>query len=133
AEQKRAEEEAAARGVEHAARELRRAEREARTAAERLSRRESRGKSARAKGGVPKIVLNQMRDSSERTGARVRGVHAGGVEAAAEGLREAKGRLERERKLDFGVGESGVPEGKMVVSVEDLWFSHGGGGGESGG
>ena len=90
---------------------------------ERQARRDSAGRRARAKGDAPKILLNAQRQRSEETGGRQSRLAERLRVEAEQDLAEAQARIERVRRLAFELPPSGLPEGRQVLSFEDVGFA----------
>ena len=112
-------------GAAEAAR--RRATEETRTVRERQERRAARGKRARAEGGVPKVLLNSMRNRSQNSTGRIGKVMDQAERAAAERVTAARARLEEVQTLRMDVVPSGLPSGKDVLVLEDVAYTPPGG------
>jgi ATPase subunit of ABC transporter with duplicated ATPase domains len=121
-EQRDAEAAAARHDLDEAAKQVRRNKREAQAARERQERRSSHGKKERAKGGTPKILLNALRNASERSTARLDGVHEAKVGAAREHLAAARARVAERAELDIDLAPVDLPAGKTVLELEDVSF-----------
>lgn len=122
-ERKALEAEAAQRDLDHAAREVRRVAREAQVARERKDRRDSAGRRFADRGGTPKILLGAMAERAENSGAKA-GKLADKLAAQAEAARaSAEARVERARALGFELPSSGLPEGRMVLALDDVSFA----------
>jgi ATPase subunit of ABC transporter with duplicated ATPase domains len=123
AERKALEAEAAQRNLDHAEREVRRVARQAQVARERKDRRDAAGQRFADRGGAPKIVLGAMAERAENSGARegklVEKLAAQAVEAKAS----AEARVERARTLGFDLPSSGLPEGRSVLTFDDVVFA----------
>src|SRR5690606_12836063 len=102
----------------------RKARETARRVRERQAGRAARGKRARGEGGVPRIVLNAMRNRSEGSTARVAKVMDGVVEGASRRVAAARERVDEVPHLRMDVPSSGVPAGKDVLVVENLSYTH---------
>jgi ATPase subunit of ABC transporter with duplicated ATPase domains len=122
-----AEAEAAQRDLDEARKELRRTRREAQAARERQERRSSRGKKARDKVGMPKILLNAMRETSQRTTARVAETHQDRSAAAQDAVEEARARVDARAELDIDLAPVELPAGKTVLDLADVSFGYEGG------
>ncbi|HUO13272.1 MAG TPA: ABC-F family ATP-binding cassette domain-containing protein [Caulobacteraceae bacterium] len=121
---RRAEEAAAAeRALAAAELALAQTERSIQTTRERQSRRDSAGRRARAKGDAPKILLNAQRQRAEETGARQSRLAERLRLEAQQDLAEAQARIERVRRVAFELPASGLPEGRQVLSFEDVGFA----------
>jgi ATPase subunit of ABC transporter with duplicated ATPase domains len=125
AEQRAGEEEAARHDLADAARTLRKVRREARVAQENQARRTSRGKKAREKIGMPTILLNKMRDTSEATSARLKTTLDDKIASAREEVESARERVDARHLLDIDLTPVNLPGGKIVLDVEGLSFAHG--------
>ena len=100
--------------------ELRKARRTARESAERQQKLDARGKRKQEKAGVPKIMLNTLRDQAQQSTARLQGVHADRISNAAEALRNGREALGPEAWMRFGFGASAVHQGKMLAQAEGI-------------
>ncbi|USQ94675.1 ABC-F family ATP-binding cassette domain-containing protein [Caulobacter sp. RL271] len=121
---RRAEEaEAAQRGLDHAEQAVRRVAREAQVARERKDRRDAAGRKFADRGGTPKIVLGMMAERAENSGAREGRLADKLVAEAAQAKVSADARVERVRTLGFDLPSSGLPEGRTVLSFDDVAFA----------
>jgi ATPase subunit of ABC transporter with duplicated ATPase domains len=125
--QRDAEARAARRDVTETAKQLRKARREAQAARERQDRRNSRGRKSRDKSGLPPVILNAMRDNSERTTARLAGAHEAKVGDARAALDAARERAAERPELDITLAPVDLPAGKTVLELEDVSFAYPGG------
>lgn len=105
----------------------RRATEEAQVVRERQERRAARGKRARADGGVPKVLLNTMRNRSQNSTGRIGRVMDETERSAAERVAAARDRLEDVTPLRMDVTPSGLPGGKGVLVLEDVAYTPPGG------
>jgi ATPase subunit of ABC transporter with duplicated ATPase domains len=123
-EQRDAENQAAEEQLAAAAKEVRRIRREAQAARERQDRRNSRGARERDKGGMPKAMLNAMRESSQRTTARLASTHDDRIAGAQDALAEARERVEQTRELAVCLPPVDLPAGKLILEMEDVCFRY---------
>lgn len=122
---RKAEEEgAAARDLAEAERAVARVEREAQAAREKKARRDAAGKRFAAKGSEPKILLGAMAERSENSGGRANLLAERQRGEAAADLANAEARVERLRRLDFGLPPSGLAAGKSVLVFDDVGFAY---------
>lgn len=127
AERKAVEAEAAQRDLDHAEREVRRVAREAQVARERKARRDAAGRRFADRGGTPKILLGAMAERAETSGAKEAKL-AEKLTAQAQAARaSAETRVERARALGFTLPASGLPEGRTVLTLDDVGFAWPGG------
>ncbi|RAK62061.1 ABC-F family ATP-binding cassette domain-containing protein [Phenylobacterium kunshanense] len=125
---RKAEAEAAAvRDLADAQRGALRAAREGQVALERQARRDAAGKRSRARNDAPKILLDARQDRAEATGGRIRHLADRKASEAAEAVSAAEARVERVRRLAFDLPPSGLPAGKLVLSMEQAAFAWPGG------
>jgi ATPase subunit of ABC transporter with duplicated ATPase domains len=122
--QRDSESQAAQEQLAAAAKELRRVRRDAQAARERQDRRNSRGARERDRGGMPKILLNAMRDTSTGTTARQATTHDDRVAAAQGTLAEARERALQLRELAISLPPVDLPAGKLVLEVEGVCFRY---------
>jgi ATPase subunit of ABC transporter with duplicated ATPase domains len=122
--QRDAEDAAARRELDEAARNLKKGRREAQAARERQERRSSRGKKDRDKVGQPTIALNTLRDNSERTTARLAATHDAKVDAARAALDAAGARVDERPRLDIALTPVELPAGKTVLELEGVCYRH---------
>jgi ATPase subunit of ABC transporter with duplicated ATPase domains len=107
-----------------AAREVRRARREAQAARERQDRRNRRGARERDRGGMPRSLLNAMRESSMRTTARLATTHDDRVADSQKVLVEARERVLPSRELAVCLPPVDLPAGKLILELEDVCFRY---------
>ncbi|UAL09418.1 ABC-F family ATP-binding cassette domain-containing protein [Caulobacter segnis] len=123
AERRAAEAEAAQRDLDHAEKEVRRVARETQVARERKDRRDAAGRKFADRGGTPKIVLGMMAERAETSGAREGRLADKLATQAAEAKASAEARVERARTLGFDLPSSGLPEGRTVLTFDDVAFA----------
>jgi ATPase subunit of ABC transporter with duplicated ATPase domains len=122
--QRDAEAQAAQQELTDAEKRLRASRREAQASHERQERRASRGRKMRDKIGMPTIMLNAMRENSERTTARLADTMAAKVEDARAALATARERVAERKQLDIDLAPVTLPAGKMVLDLEGVSFRH---------
>jgi ATPase subunit of ABC transporter with duplicated ATPase domains len=122
-ERRDAEAAAARRDLEIASRDARRAEREIQATRERQDRRDAAGLRLKARGDLPRIVLNAMGERAEHT--RSGQTHLADRKRAESQatLDAAEARVERVRKLEFALPSSRLAAGKLVLAFEDVGFA----------
>lgn len=124
AERKAQAEAAAARDLADAERRAARVAREVQVAAERKARRDATGKRSRTRGDQPKIMLDFRAERAEASGGRETRLAQRLAAEAAESLAAADARVERVRRLAFGLPPSGLAAGKTVLAFEDVGFGY---------
>ena len=86
-------------------------------------RRDKRGRSARSKGGQPKIVLNAQRQRSEQTRARGSGIAGRQLAEKSSALEEAQRVVEILDPLDMQLPSSQLSSKKVLLRVNGLEHS----------
>jgi ATPase subunit of ABC transporter with duplicated ATPase domains len=122
--ERRAEAEAAAaHALESARRDATQLERAAQRTRERKARSDAAGRRSRARGDAPKMLLDARAERAEATGARHTNLVDRRREAAREALAAAEARIERVRRLAFDLPPCGLPDGRLVLALEDVAFA----------
>ncbi|MEJ2205425.1 MAG: ABC-F family ATP-binding cassette domain-containing protein [Gemmatimonadota bacterium] len=124
AEQKRMEDEAAARDLAHARTALRRTERDAQTARERQERRSGRGHRDRLGGGVPRSVLGARKDNAEATTGRLANVGDKRVADARRLVGVARERLEERERLGVKLTSTGLHASRRVLELRGVRYTY---------
>jgi ATPase subunit of ABC transporter with duplicated ATPase domains len=114
---------AAARDLARAEQAIARVGREVQLAKERKARSDAAGRRLKARGDLPKIVLGAMAERAENTGARQNRLAERQRAEAERDLADAEAHIERIRRLAFDLPPSGLPEGRLVLSFEDVGFA----------
>lgn len=119
-EARRAEREAAQRGVRSAEQGLDAARRAALEAQERQARRSASGRREATRGGLPKTVRGAMKRSAQRTAGRLKGVQGERVEAAASALARARAGTPDDPRIVVDLETTRVPARKRLVAFEGV-------------
>jgi ATPase subunit of ABC transporter with duplicated ATPase domains len=75
------------------------------------------------RGGAPKIMLGMMAERAENSGAREGKLAEKLAAQAVEAKASAEARVERARTLGFDLPSSGLPEGRTVLTFDDVVFA----------
>jgi len=118
-----AERENADRNLDRAERGVARIERANQRARERQERRDAAGRRKRAKGDMPKLLLDARAEQAENSGARGVWLAERQRADAHEMLEQARAEVERVRKLTFEPPSTGLAAGKMALAFEHVWFA----------
>lgn len=119
------EREAAERGREGAAKRVKHIKQEAQASQEKAVRRAQTGKKQRRDGSHGKSLLDGKLANSEVSAGKRQRKTAEVLEAAAQGLKDAAGRLERHHTLSLDLPSCGVKPGQGLLRVEDFSFGYG--------
>jgi ATPase subunit of ABC transporter with duplicated ATPase domains len=117
-------EDAAARSLDEAQREVARVGREAQAATERQARRDAAGRRFAAKGSEPKILLGARAAQAQATAGRGERLAERQRTQAAGQLGAAEAQVERLRRLDFELPSCGLAAGKTVLAFEEAGFAY---------
>jgi ATPase subunit of ABC transporter with duplicated ATPase domains len=85
-----------------------------------LAQRQRKAKRAEATKGLPKIVVNNLRNSAEKSSAKYRRVHDERLADARERLVAAESRTREDRTIRVDLPGSEVPRGRVVLTTHDL-------------
>ena len=111
---------AAERHLLEARKEHRQAREQAQQVRERQERRQSAGKRTGRSGGIPRIALNALRNSSESTAAKLGDRHAKKIDESAEAVREAREALVPDREIAIDLSFTEVPSRKRLVELHGV-------------
>jgi len=95
-------------------------DRKAQLAAERQARRDSAGAKKRAKGDMPKILLNARKDNAEKTGGENTRLANRLRSDAAEAASEARAQIEILTPFKVRLAPTGLPAGKTILQCDNL-------------
>ena len=122
-ERREAEREAADRTLDKAERGVARIERTVQLVRERKARRDAAGRRKRAKGDMPKLLLDARAEQAEKSGARGMRLAERQRADAHETLEQARAEVERARGMGFELPATGLAAGKMVLAFEHVSFA----------
>jgi ATPase subunit of ABC transporter with duplicated ATPase domains len=122
--QKRIEDEAAARDVAHARKELRKTERDVQSARERQERRSGRGHRDRLLGGVPKVLLGMRKDRAEGTTGRLADLGDKRIAERRERLDEARDHVADRGQLGVALHSTCLHATRVVIEMRGVRYTH---------
>ncbi|MDR0863916.1 MAG: ATP-binding cassette domain-containing protein [Candidatus Symbiothrix sp.] len=125
AEQKQIEGNALNQDVKSKEKALRRAKEIEWEAAERKQKLEERGKKQQKKEGTGKAMMDKLKNDSEKSASRLKGVHAGKVGAISQELSELRSTLPELDKMKFGFDNSSLHKGKILITAKDINYGYG--------
>ena len=103
---------------------LRRAKEIERETAERKQKLDARGKKKQEKTGVPTIAMNTLRNNAEKSGARLKGVHAEKIESIARELSDLRKELPDVDQMKFGFDHSALHKGKVLIAAKGINYGY---------
>ena len=110
--------------VEEKQKELRLAKKIAKDAAERQQKREVRGEKQSLKKGIPRIMMNTLKNKAEKCTSHLRDVHEGKIDAISMTLSESRAALPGVEQMKVDFNPSRLHEGKTLVMARDVNFSY---------
>ncbi|HEY9177655.1 MAG TPA: ABC-F family ATP-binding cassette domain-containing protein [Flavipsychrobacter sp.] len=105
---------------------LRKAKEVERQSIERQQKLDARGRKKQEKAGMPTIVMHTLKNSAEKSTSRIKDVHAekiGSIKNELNGLRK---NLQPADKMVFGVENSELHKGKLLVEGVEVNFGYSG-------
>ena len=124
--QKQLEQEAKERQLVDAKKSLKKTKKVVQQSKERYEKRVSHGNKLRRSGSLPTIVLNMMKERSEKTKSKLEAQTDRLLERAREQLGQAQSQLERTEFLDFELEATRVHNTKKVLEINNLTFAYSG-------
>ncbi|MCC0024791.1 MAG: ABC-F family ATP-binding cassette domain-containing protein [Hyphomicrobiaceae bacterium] len=119
-EQKAIERNAAEAAFAHAERKRSEIARKIQNTKEKKAKSDAHGKKARAKGGMPKILLNAMQNRAENSTGRLSATTTKMQEKADEAAENARQNIERLRSPIVDLPGTNLPSGKNVLKISDV-------------
>lgn len=123
-EQKTLMQEALQQRVEEKEKELRTVRKIARETAERRDKQNVRGEKSNMKKGVPRIVLNSLQSKSEKSTAKLTGVHQEKAEKLTDERNRLRSSLSPVTLLKTDFNNSSLHRGKILITAEEINFSY---------
>ncbi|RYD98780.1 MAG: ABC-F family ATP-binding cassette domain-containing protein [Sphingobacteriales bacterium] len=111
--------------VHNKEKELRKAREKERETIERQQKLDARGKKKQEKSGVPKIMMNTLRNNAEQSTAKTKAVHGEKISGIREDLSALRAALPDLDKMRLGFDESAFHTGKLLFEAEAINFSFG--------
>lgn len=103
---------------------LRKAKETERESLERQQKLDARGRKKQDKAGLPTIMLNTLKNSAEKSTARIKNVHAEKTGNLAQELRELRDELPGRDKMKFDFDNSALHNGKLLFQAENVQISY---------
>jgi ATPase subunit of ABC transporter with duplicated ATPase domains len=126
AEQKQLENNALHEDLQSKEKALRKAKEKERETLERQQKLDARGKKKQEKAGVPRIMMNTLRNNAEQSTSKIRGVHAEKIGGISQELHELRLTLPDLDKMKFGFDSSDLHKGKILFKAADINYGYDG-------
>ncbi|WP_448700397.1 ribosomal protection-like ABC-F family protein [Mucilaginibacter sp. AW1-3] len=124
AEQKQLENEALQQDLQSREKALRKARETERQAIERQQKLDARGKKKQEKAGLPTIMMNTLKNKAEKSTSKLKGVHAGKIDALKQDLSQLRASLPATDKMKMDMQHSMLHKGKVLVTARDIQFGY---------
>ncbi len=118
--QKRIESNALNENVHRKENALRKAREMERKTAEKKQKRDVRGRKKHQKEGLPAVVMNALKNKSEKSTARIKDIHAEKVGSISRELHQLRKELPGVDKMKFDFNNSLLHRGKILVHVKNV-------------
>ncbi len=123
-EQKKIETEALNQDVHSKEKALKKAKEKERETIERQQKLDSRGKGKQEKSGVPKIMMNTLRNSAEQSTAKIKGVHSEKIDSIKDELQTLRAAVPEIDQMKFGFGDAKLHKGKNLFTGQHINFHY---------
>lgn len=110
--------------IEDKQKELRLAKKIAREAAERQQKREVRGEKQSLRKGIPRIMMNTLKNRAENSSSKLKDVHTEKIESITSSLSESRAALPDLGQMKVNFNPSVLHEGKILVTARDVNFGY---------
>ncbi len=124
AEQKRIESEALNLDLRNKEKAFRKAKEVERESVERQQKLDARGRKKQEKAGLPKILMNTLKNNAEKSTSRIRDVHTEKVGAIAQDLSQLRLGLADINKMKIDFDNSSLHKGKILISAIDVNYGY---------
>ena len=124
AEQKAIENNALYEDVRNKEKALRKAKEKERETIERQQRLDARGRKKQEKAGLPTIMMNTLKNSAEKSTAKLKDVHAEKTGMLAKELNDLRKALPGIDTMRFDFDDSTLHKGKILFTANDINFSY---------
>lgn len=122
--QKQIEQKALQHALQSKEKSLRKAKNKQRETLQRQNKLDARGRKKQIKSGVPKIVMNKMKNDAENSSSKLKHIHEkkmGSLSLELKDLREALPEIDN---MTFGFEDSGLHRGKILFQAVDMNFRY---------
>lgn len=110
--------------IEEKEKALRKAHKVAREVAERKQRQNARGKEKLEKEGMPRIMVNTIKNKAEQSRAKLTETHAEKIGNISDELNQSKQQLPDLKKIRVNVEDARLHTGKLLLRFEEVNFTY---------
>jgi ATPase subunit of ABC transporter with duplicated ATPase domains len=122
--QKEIENQALQHNVKNKEKELHKAKEKERETLERQQKLNARGKNQHKKEGMPKIMMNKLKNDAEKTTSRLKDVHTEKINAISQTLNELKRELPDIDRIKLYFDNSMLHKGKILICANNINFGY---------
>ena len=110
--------------LEEKEKELRLARKIAREVTERKEKQNVRGEKASARKGIPRIMMNTLKDRAEKSTTKLNDIHAEKAEKLTGEMTQIRSSLSDAAVLKTDFDTSGLRIGKILITATDINFGY---------
>jgi ATPase subunit of ABC transporter with duplicated ATPase domains len=110
--------------ADHKEKALRQAKQIAREASERKQKEDSRGNKKQIKKGVPRILMNTIRNKAEQSASKLQEVHVDKVNGILQNLQQIKQQLPELKEFKMVFESPNLHLGKILITARDVNFGY---------
>ncbi len=103
---------------------LKKAREKERETLERKNKLDARGRKKQIKSGMPKTMMNKMKNDSEKSSSRTKGIHAEKINGISQELTLLRSTLPDIDKMKFGFNNSALHKGKILIKAANINFNY---------
>ncbi|MFV0330571.1 MAG: ABC-F family ATP-binding cassette domain-containing protein [Dysgonomonas sp.] len=104
--------------------ELRKARNIAREVAEKKQRRDVRGKKKAIKEGIPRIMMNTIRNKAETSTAKLNDMHTNKMDGIVADIKQIKQQLPDKKDLKMDFEDMSLHSGKILITAKGVNFGY---------
>jgi ATPase subunit of ABC transporter with duplicated ATPase domains len=122
--QKKIENNALHHNIQSTEKALRKAREKERETLERQQRLDARGKKKQERAGVPRIMMNTLRNNAEKSMSKLKEVHAEKIDGIGQELQNLRSVLPDIDKMKFDLEQSGLHKGKVLFKAFEINYGY---------
>lgn len=111
--------------VEEKEKQLRQAKKTAQETLDRQNKHSGRGRKANIKKGIPKIALNSLKDHSEKSTSKLKGIHSDKLTEIKNGIKEIQKKIPESKNIKVDFEASDLHYNKVLINANAINFSYG--------
>lgn len=124
AEQKQLENNALSQNIHSKEKALRKAKEKERETIERKQKSDVRGKKKQVKSGMPKVMMDKMKNDAENSSSKLKSAHTEKIGGISQELQALRANLPDIDKMKFGFADSQLYKGKILCTATNLNYRY---------